>query len=358
MERTFEEKLNEVLVKVTAFQQGRYCKADILSELLKLQQEILALVFDKEHILNARLTIWDAYNQLERENSEKGGIATRELEEFKQGCRTLNNLIRAEISGNRGESLVANRLSALKGRNKVLQNVILTHGDAWTECDMVVLTEKAPFIIEVKNTKKNVFFDEEGGYYRNSEYMCYDCNLRQKMDFREYLLKEVIFEKLVQKRRPVNIVKLVVFTNRHIEVRNKCKELKTCFLGELPYLIDEYVGDNLYSEEDIMELAEIIGNAAETREIELEMDMQKFKLDFANVLVRLENGEEPIYEMLIEQQAIQTEENTLEIPEHLAIAESEEGEDLNFGNWLLSAGGLLAAFGIGMVLGNRMSLRK
>ena len=156
MERTFEEKIIEVLSKLTAFMECKYRKADILGEYLKLQREILELVFDKEHILNARLTIWDAYNQLERENQEKGGIATKEMEEFKQGCKMLNNLIRAEISGNRGESLVINRLSALKGVNKVLQNVELTQGDAWTECDMIVLTEKAQVIIEVKNTKKKV----------------------------------------------------------------------------------------------------------------------------------------------------------------------------------------------------------
>ena len=354
-----KKKIIEVLCKLTAFMECKYRKADILGEYLKLQREILELVFDREHILNARLTIWDAYNQLERENQEKGGIVTKELEEFKQGCRTLNNLIRAEISGNRGESLVINRLSALKGVNKFLQNVELTQGDAWTECDMIVFTEKAQFIIEVKNTKKNVFFDEEGGYYRNSEYKCYDSNLRHKMDFRAHLLEKLISGKLAEKGKSVNIVKLVVFTNRYIEIQNKCEELKTCFLGELPYLIDEYVGDNLYSEEDIEELAENIGNAVESHEIELEMDMQKFKADFAKVLVRLENCEEPMQEVVEQgQQVSQPVERILEIPEFLTRVEPGKEKDSYFGEWLLGAAGLLVAFGIGMLTGNKMLLHK
>ena len=51
MKNTLEEKLNMVLTKLTAFSKEKYLKADIESELRKLQKEIVTLVFDKEHAL-------------------------------------------------------------------------------------------------------------------------------------------------------------------------------------------------------------------------------------------------------------------------------------------------------------------
>ena len=101
----------------------------------------------------------------------------------------------------------------------------------------------------------------------------------------------------------------MVFTNNCIELRNKCDELEICFLGELPYLIDDYVGERVYTEEDIIALSEAISDSAESNEYEVEMDMQKFKEDFARVLVTLENYDE--------QQAdeeVSVQEERIEIP--------------------------------------------
>ena len=111
MKNTLEEKLNMILAKLTAFSRAKYLKADIEAELRKLQHEILIIVFDEEHALNAHLTIWDAYNHLAQINAERGGIADDPLAEFKELCKIFNNLIRAEISGNKGESMTAHRLS-------------------------------------------------------------------------------------------------------------------------------------------------------------------------------------------------------------------------------------------------------
>ena len=287
----FRIKVMEAVKKLTSFANKKYHKAEIEAELRKLQREILVLVFKEEHALNARLTIWDAYNQLERENEEKGGIANELLEEFRKGCKVFNNLIRAEISGNWGETQVFNRLCYLKGTNKIIRNLQLKQENAATEIDMVVFTKKAIFIIEVKNTKKNVFLDETGGFYRRGEYNAFDCNLKGKMDFRETLLKENLTDIASQSNKELNVVKLVVFTNNRIEVQNRCDELKICFLGQLPYIIDEFAGEEIYTEEDINKMVDALNVAGTSHEYEIEMDMDKFKLDFAELLVTLENTE-------------------------------------------------------------------
>ena len=142
MERTHQEKVNKVVNNFKSFQKTKYCKADIEGELRKLQHELLRLVFDEEHILNANLIIWDAFNQLVNENEEKDGIATELLEVLRKECKMFNNLIRAEISGNKGESQVLHRLGGLKGKHAILRNIVLSCEHGRTELDMVVLTEK------------------------------------------------------------------------------------------------------------------------------------------------------------------------------------------------------------------------
>lgn len=292
MKNTVEEKLNMVLAKLTAFSGAKYLKADIEAELRKLQHEILVIVFDENHALNARLTIWDAYNHLAQINAERGGIADELLAEFKEQCKIFSNLIRAEISGNKGENHTAHRLSFLHGINRIVRNIQLSNGDGTTELDFVVFTPKAAFILEVKNTKKDVLIDEIGDYYRVGEYTNRDSNMKAKMDFRETLLREALAETMGHRNKDMKVVKLVVFTNKNITLHNKCKELQTCFLGQLPYLIEDYEGADLYTEEDTAAMAEAVSLADNAQEYEFEMDMQKFKEDFATLLVTLETAEE------------------------------------------------------------------
>lgn len=348
MKKTYEEKVTELVNKIKSFQKTKYCKADIEAELRALQKELLSLVFDEEHILNANLKIWDAFNQLVAENEEKGGIATELLEILREDCKMFSNAIRAEISGNWGENQVFQRLTGLKGKYAILRNIELSDDRGRTELDMVVLTEKAQIIVEVKNTKKDVFIDEVGNYYRKGEYQSFDCNIKEKMNYRGELLGSVISEKLQEKGKEAHIIKLVVFTNYRMEIRNKCDELVTCFLSELPYLIDDYNGTFLYTEEDIDDMSEVISSSAESTEYKYEMDMQKFKEDFARVLVTLENFEEKQ-----EEEKMPEQEENIEIPYFLTEEYAEEQKKIKqIAGTVL---GLASVFGLGVVFANAVS---
>ncbi|MBQ6416842.1 MAG: hypothetical protein IJJ65_11405, partial [Butyrivibrio sp.] len=46
-------------------------------------------------------------------------------------------------------------------------------------------TPGAVTIIEVKNTAKNIFLDENGDYFRTGEYLRWDCNIAEKMTLKE-----------------------------------------------------------------------------------------------------------------------------------------------------------------------------
>lgn len=347
MRKTNEEKVTELVNRIKSFQKTKYCKADIEAELRALQRELLRLVFDEEHILNANLKIWDAFNQLSIENEEKNGVATELLEVLKEDCKMFSNLIRAEISGNWGENQVFHRLTGLKGKHTILRNVELSNGFRKTELDFVVFTEKAQVIVEVKNTKKDVFIDETGAYYRKGEYQSFDCNIKEKMDYREKLLMMMLVDTLASRGKEANVIKLVVFTNNRIELRNKCSDLKTCFLGELPYLIDDYTGEAVYTEEDIIAMSEVISDSAELNEYEFEMDMQKFKEDFAKVLVTLENNEEQQ-----EEEKVPVQEKT-EIPYFLTKGYAENQEIIK--NVACVIAGVISVASISVVVANSVS---
>ena len=345
MKRTNQEKVNEVVSSFKSFQKSKYCKADIEAELRALQRELLSLVFDEDHILNSNLKIWDAFNQLASENEEKNGIATELLEVLKEDCKMFSNLIRAEISGNWGENQVFHRLTGLKGKHTILRNIELSNGFKKTELDFVVFTEKAQIVVEVKNTKKDVFIDENGDYYRKGEYQNFDCNIKEKMYYREKLLRGMLVDTLAKMGKEANVIKLVVFTNNRMEIRNKCKDLKTCFLGELPYLIDDYAGEKLFTEEDIIAMTEVISDSAESNEYELEMDMQKFKEDFARVLVTLGDFEE-----LQEEVPVQEEP---EIPYFFTQEYAEKQQTIK--NVACVVAGLISVASIGAVVANAVT---
>ena len=149
-------KADEILNQITAFSRESYTKEEYLPELLKLQQEIVNLTFSDDHAEKANLKLWDVENHFQNLNEEKGGIADSDLEKFTRESAIAKNAIGAEVSGNKGEAIVFSALDKLNCYNAVLRNVELEFDGKRTEIDAIVFTHRAIFIIEIKNTKKNL----------------------------------------------------------------------------------------------------------------------------------------------------------------------------------------------------------
>ena len=62
--------------------------------------------------------LWDIAHHLEQLNKERGGVASKELEMFRLQSKQVSNLIKAEVSGNRGEQKVFKELE-----QKLLKNI-------------------------------------------------------------------------------------------------------------------------------------------------------------------------------------------------------------------------------------------
>ena len=248
-------RVNEMMATMKSFSKDKYQKNELLTEMFALQQEIVGLTFNGDHASTADLKIWDVERHLEQLNQDCGNVADEELQRFKEGSKILCNLIKAEISGNRGEAKAFRTLQYIHSKNIILKNVELSDGDRRTELDAVVITPGVVTIVEVKNTAKNIFIDENGDYYRTGEYLRWDCNIAEKMALKEELLKKVLADDGIE---DVQIRSIVVFTDNRIEVQNKYSRIRTCFVSQLAYIIDGFKSSTNMSEEEMEHIEGLI----------------------------------------------------------------------------------------------------
>ena len=288
MKETMRERITEEMNRFTTFKKQTVTKAAREQELRDFQNEKVVRVLGEEYRDNYRLHIKDVYDQLERKNTELGGVANELLEEYRMECIQFGKLIRAEICDNFGEKLVVQKLRLINGSKRIIKNIQLGNELGTAELDVLVFTKKAVFIIEVKNTEYPIEISEGGTYYVLNDQRYYNGNLREKMEFRETLLRETLAETMDAKN--LKIVKLVVFTN-NVEMQNDCEELLNCNLEQLPSIISDFSGDDLYTDYEISYMAETMKYVKNTHEYAVGMDMQKFKEDFATLLVTLEAAE-------------------------------------------------------------------
>lgn len=280
-----KQRIEELMEGMKSFSKDGYHKSELLSEMFTLQQEIVELTFSGEHAATAELKIWDVEKHLEQLNDECGRVADEELQKFMESSKILCNLIKAEISGNRGEYKAFKTLEYLQSQNRVMRNVELSNGETRTEIDALVITPKCLTIVEVKNTSKNILIDEDGNYYRTGEFLKWDCNIAEKMAVKEDLLRKVLES---AGYGHIRIRSVVVFTNNRIEVQNKFAQIRTCFVNHLAYVIDGFRLDEAITMNDMDCIHNAVENAMCQEAYPFEFDARQYQADFANLLATLE----------------------------------------------------------------------
>lgn len=302
-------RVNEIVATMKAFSKDKYQKNELLTEMFALQQGIVGLTFNGEHASTADLKIWDVERHLEQLNQDCGNVADDELQRFEDGSKTFCNLIKAEISGKRGEAKAFSALQHIRSKNIILKNVELSDGNHRTELDAIVITPGVVTIVEVKNTAKNIFIDENGDYYRTGEYLRWDCNIAEKMTFKEEALKKVLADNEIE---DIQIKSIVVFTDNRIEVQNKYCGIRTYFVSQLAYIIDGFKRSTSMREEELEHIGGFIKEAECKEAYPLDFDVVQYKMDFATLMAILEEtsakAEEPEYkqEVVIEKRNIWT----------------------------------------------------
>lgn len=284
-----QERQNQIYKSINSFKKDLYHKSEILPELLSYQQEVVNIAFSDTTKEKNTLRFWDAIEHYKKLNAEHKNIANSELEKFIIDCKKANNKIKAEISGNRGEEIVLRNLETLKIKNTISKNIELQNETTRSEIDTVVFTQKGAFIIEVKNTKKNIFIDRDGLFFRvTDERQQFDSNIAEKMQIKEALLRNEL-DKLGYSG--LQIFKIVVFTNTKAEIQNKCKQLQTCFSNQLATIIENWNAPIYLRTNDLYIMSEALNKLSSSATFPMELDTEAAKKNFALLAAKLELAE-------------------------------------------------------------------
>ncbi|SCP99148.1 nuclease-related domain-containing protein [Anaerobium acetethylicum] len=336
-------RVNDLMEIMNSFRKDKYHKSELLTELFSLQHEIVNLTFNVDHASTANFKIWDVERHLEQLNAECGYVANEELQKFIEGSKVLCNLIKAEISGNRGEFKAFRALEYLCSQNNVLKNVELSDGNHRTELDVVVVTPNCITIVEVKNTAKDVFIDQNGNYYRTGEFLKWDCNIAEKMMIKENLLRKSLADVGISN---LIVQSIVVFTNNRIEVQNKYDQITTCFLSQLAYIIDGFKGEQLYSTEEINMISTTIEAAECKVSYPIEFDVQQYKYNFATVMATLE-GASNVKEEVVRESTLEAEKVVVHTEKKTSFA--DEMRTIFTSKYVRYIGSVAAAAAISLV---------
>lgn len=285
-------RINELTSQITAFNKEKYGKNELLQEYLNFEKQVGVLTFNEEHAENAKLRISDVVSYLHKklDNQECSNEVSELLERIDHNSKELANLIGREKAGTTGEILARRSLEALTEEHIKLYNIELKKEENKGEIDVVVATKKAIFLIEVKNSSHDMIIDSRGNYYRAKGYMDLDYNIGEKVNNKEVLLRYTLEKFQTVRKKGLNIVKLVVFANSKINVDNRYKYVEKCYLSQLPHIIDDYAGEDIYTLEELGYIERCIKNA-ETKELYAPvLDFDQFKLDIATALSMIEEN--------------------------------------------------------------------
>lgn len=295
MNNQIRNRIEEVMNSLTACSKESYPKSQVLEELLNLQEQMVKVVFNDEHAKNANLRIWDVIKHIQNLNEQKGIIEDSQINEITECCKYIGNRICAEITGISGEKKAFYCLKNIICKKFLIQNVELSKEGINTEIDDIVITEKGIYIIEVKNTSKDVKIDSAGNYYRkiygtdgNDYQLKY--NMAEKMTYKEILLKELMEEEGIH----TNVSSILVFTNNGMEIINEYPHIRHCLLGQLSHLIEDDSTPKSLTYEQMQNIYNLINSKRCYEDYPFEIDIQEFKSKFAHILANLEYGEKPI----------------------------------------------------------------
>jgi hypothetical protein len=306
------ERISEIETSMRSMTKKAYYKKEVLQELLNMQQEMVNLTFDERHAENMSLRLADVVWHLKKKNQEYGNVTDETLQKFENGCKEVSTMIGREIAGTTGEKLAFRSLETLKTDHILLQNVELKKGENRAELDAVVITSKAIFLIEVKNSSHDMIIDAQGNYYRAHGYMAFDYNIGEKVNNKEYLLRSAIdTSTFTDREKQIKIVDIVVFANSKVNVVNRYKYVQSCFLSQLPHIIDEHCGDDIYSSEAKNGIAECIREAECNDTYPIDFDFVQLRRDFATVMAILENASVSKEEIILDKEEYKDEKEKI-----------------------------------------------
>ena len=285
-----KNRKQEIVNQLTAFENGKCKSNEQLSEGFALCNQMGEIAKPLGFEVVRPVRIIELLKWMTVTNAENGYGAENLIESFVPLCKQFNNdIIQSKLCGREGENKAFKSLQTIKRKHRIIKNVELRAGAHRTEIDLVVVTNSVVFLIEVKNTARDIIIDEKGNYCRKTYAgdFAFDKNIGEQMNEKEFLLRELLKKSGIEN---VDIRSLVVFTNSGMTVTNNYQYITECYLSQLPHIINNTHSVNILSDIKMAEIAQSIYDAKTYNEYYVNMDIKAFKDLFAEIIVTMEQA--------------------------------------------------------------------
>ena len=269
-----------------------YSREELLPEMDQLEKEMAQIVFEDGLDIPAEYVHMSyIMKHLHEMNNVAGNVADQELKRLSRLASIFSNHVRAQQSGITGEDRVEQYLDYMKSNHVVLRNLQLSDGVHNTAIHFLVLKQGVATIVEVKNSKRDIYIDEVGDMYKIGRYENFDSHLGAKMDFRAEVIKQLLKDAGFENMK---IEKVVVFTNNRIQVQKDYRGFRVCFLSRLPHLIDDFYGTGVIQfTKHLQQIADFIQSKDLNEYYPFDMDVQEFKEAFVDAYLKIKGYDQP-----------------------------------------------------------------
>lgn len=285
-------KRESLLSSLKGLSKDVYSREELLPEMDQLEKEMAQIVFEDGLDIPAEYVHMSyIMKHLHEMNNVAGNVADQELKRLSRLASIFSNHVRAQQSGITGEDRVEQYLDYMKSNHVVLRNLQLSDGVHNTEIDFLVLKQGVATIVEVKNSKRDIYIDEVGDMYKIGRYENFDSHLGAKMDFRAEVIKKLLTDAGFENMK---IEKVVVFTNNRIQVQKDYRGFRVCFLSRLPHLIDDFYGTGVIQfTKHLQQIADFIQSKDLNEYYPFDMDVQEFKEAFVDAYLKIKGYDQP-----------------------------------------------------------------
>lgn len=285
-------KRESLLSSLKGLSKDVYSREELLPEMVQLEKEMAQIVFEDGLDIPAEYVHMSyIMKHLHEMNNVAGNVADQELKRLSRLASIFSNHVRAQQSGITGEDRVEQYLDYMKSNHVVLRNLQLSDGVHNTEIDFLVLKQGVATIVEVKNSKRDIYIDAAGDMYKIGRYENFDSHLGAKMDFRAEVIKQLLKDAGFENMK---IEKVVVFTNNRIQVQKDYRGFRVCFLSRLPHLIDDFYGTGVIQfTKHLQQIADFIQSKDLNEYYPFDMDVQEFKEAFVDAYLKIKGYDQP-----------------------------------------------------------------
>lgn len=276
--------MENLLSKITAFEEKEYYMDQILPEYINLEKQLYSITFGENIENKTPYLLQDVADRFTKIYNNNKLLLEDEYKDFLQMNRKVIKDIMNIKQGNKGEYLVQKTLDRLNCKKIVLHNKEFYLNGHSTEIDSIVITEKGIFIIEVKHYKNcEVHIDNCGDMYKITDRANFKVDLLEKMEEKEFALRKSLEKSNV---RLTKIHKIVVFIDSNCNVKNECREFFATKLQYLNKTIERCNSMKIYSLVEMDRISNYFKNNVGKRKFAPSVNIEAYKRSFVNLYLK------------------------------------------------------------------------